>query len=108
MANAGWQMANAGWRMEVNRCRDEMGPPTFPRGRKVGGPCRSPKNAECGIRKEKWQMADGEWQMADDKRKVSQGRIVGYDSNRVIDDSTNDKMGTLSHQAAEKSWFGDQ
>ena len=28
----------------------------------------------------------------------SQSPIVGYDSNRVIDDSTNDKIGILSHE----------
>ncbi len=30
----------------------------------------------------------------------SSGPIVGHDSNRVIDDSTNDKIGILSHQGA--------
>ena len=32
---------------------------------------------------------------------VSQGRIVGHDSNRVIDDSTNDKIGILSHEGMD-------
>jgi hypothetical protein len=32
---------------------------------------------------------------------VSQGRIVGHDSNRVIDDSTNDKIGILSHKGMD-------
>ena len=32
---------------------------------------------------------------------VSQGRIVGHDSNRVIDDSTNDKIGILSHEGKD-------
>src|SRR5271157_1548323 len=73
----------------------------------------------------KWQMADGEWQMADGKcrmadekpavnsggcvegessepmSEVSQGRIVGHDSNRVIDDSKNDKNGILSHEGTD-------
>ncbi len=30
----------------------------------------------------------------------SSGPVVGYDSNRVIDDSTNDKIGILSHEDA--------
>ena len=82
----------------------------------------------------KWQMADGEWQMADGKcrmadekpavnsggcvegessepmSEVSQGRIVGHDSNRVIDDSTNDKIGILSHKgmdATDRPYQGD-
>ena len=32
---------------------------------------------------------------------VSQGRIVGLDSDRVIDDSTNDKIGILSHEGMD-------
>ena len=32
---------------------------------------------------------------------VSQGRIVGQDSNRVIDDSTNDTIGILSHEGMD-------
>jgi hypothetical protein len=73
---------------------------------------------------DKWRMADDEWQMASDECRVaedgcemrsggcgdgerskptqgvSQGPIVGHDSNRVIDDSTNDKIGILSHEGA--------
>ncbi len=65
-----------------------------------------------------WRMADDTWRMADDRcevtsggcgdgesgeptPEVSQGRILGHDSNRVIDDSTNDKIGILSHQRAD-------
>jgi hypothetical protein len=29
------------------------------------------------------------------------GLVVGYDSNRVIDDSTNDKIGILSHEGTD-------
>ena len=32
---------------------------------------------------------------------VSQGRIVGHDSNRVIDDSTNDTIGILSYEGLD-------
>jgi hypothetical protein len=73
----------------------------------------------------KCQMADGKCQMADDECRtgddgcevrsggcgdgksgqptpeVSQGRIVGQDSNRVIDDSTNDTIGILSHEGMD-------
>ena len=41
---------------------------------------------------------------------VSQGPIVGYDSNRVIDDSTNDKIGILSYEgtdATDRPYQGD-
>ncbi len=74
----------------------------------------------------KCQMADGKCQMADDgwevrsggcgdgqsgqpTPEVSQGRIVGHDSNRVIADSTNDKSGILSHEgmhAADRLFQG--
>jgi hypothetical protein len=67
---------------------------------------------------DKWRMADDRWRMADDRcevrsggcgegesgeptPEVSQGRIVGYDSNRVIDDSMNDKIGILSHEETD-------
>jgi hypothetical protein len=41
---------------------------------------------------------------------VSQGRIVGYDSNRLIEHMTNDKNGILSHEgtgAADRPCQGD-
>ena len=63
-------------------------------------------------------MADGKCRMADDgcevmsggcgdgqdgetMPEVSQGRIVGLDSDRVIDDSTNDKIGIVSHEGMD-------
>ncbi|MGA2703365.1 MAG: hypothetical protein ABSH35_19995 [Isosphaeraceae bacterium] len=73
----------------------------------------------------KSQMADGKSQMADDgcrtaddgcevrsggcgdgqsgetTPEVSQSPIVGYDSNRVIDDSASDKIGILSHEGMD-------
>ncbi len=72
----------------------------------------------------KCQMADDEWQMADDECQVAEGElqleaggcdegqssepmtegcsgpVVGHGSNRVIDGSTNDKNGILSHEGA--------
>src|SRR5271157_3951115 len=56
------------------------------------------RNAECGTGNGEGEMADDKRRIADDKCEVSQGRIVGHDSNRVIDDSTNDKIGILSHE----------
>ena len=63
-------------------------------------------------------MADDRGQMVDDGCEVrsggcgdgesgetmpegSQSPIVGYDSNRVIDDSMNDKIGILSHEGTD-------
>ena len=64
------------------------------------------------------RMPDGKSRMADDAcevrtsgcgdgqdgetmPEVSQGRIVGYDSDRVIDDSTNDTIGILSYEGTD-------
>ena len=78
---------------------------------------------------DEWQMADDECQVAEGELQVaggeigdeqcevkaddcdqgqssepmteaSSGLVVGHDSNRVIDDSTNDKNGILSHEGA--------
>jgi len=63
-------------------------------------------------------MADDEGQMADDgcelrsggcgdgqsgetTPEVSQSPFVGYDSNRVVDDSASDKIGILSHEGTD-------
>ena len=63
------------------------------------------------------QVAGGELKMGDEQCEVeaggcdegqssepmtegSSGPVVGYDSTRVIDDSTNDKNGILSHEGA--------
>ena len=63
-------------------------------------------------------MAEGELQVADEQYEVesggcderessepmaegSPGHIVGQDSNLVIDDSTNDKIGILSHEGTD-------
>ncbi len=59
------------------------------------------KNAEFGTGNGEEEMADDKRRMADDKCEVSQGRIVGHDSNRVIDDSKNDKNGILSHEETD-------
>jgi hypothetical protein len=75
-------------------------------------------NEEAEKADDREQMADDREQMADDgcevraggcgdgesgetMPEVSQGPIVGYDSNRVIDDSTNDTIGILSYQGRD-------
>ena len=44
---------------------------------------------------------EGERERSEPTPEVSQGRIVGHDSIRVIDDSTNDKIGILSHEGMD-------
>ena len=51
-----------------------------------------------------------EGQSSEPMAEVSLGSIVGDDSNRVIENSTNDKIGILSHEgtdAADQSGQGD-
>ena len=43
----------------------------------------------------------GDGQSGETTPEVNQGRIVGYDSNPVIDDSTNDKIGILSQEGMD-------
>ena len=81
--------------------------------------------ADFGMENGEGEKADGKSQMVDDgcrtgddgcevrsggcgdgksgqpTPEVSQGRIVGQDSNRVIDDSTNDTIGILSHEGMD-------
>ncbi len=70
------------------------------------------RNAECGIGNEEEEKADDGCPMADDEcqtanhkghssgpqTEVSSDPVVGHDSNRVMDDLTNDKIGILSHE----------
>jgi len=124
MANAGWRMArgkcrmaNGRWRMTEGRWRRADA------GRRTTSGKRQMTNGKWQMTNGEWRMADDEWQMAshecrvaedgcemrsggcgDGERSkptqgVSQGPIVGHDSNRVIDDSTNDKIGILSQCA---------
>ncbi|MGA2705320.1 MAG: hypothetical protein ABSH35_30075 [Isosphaeraceae bacterium] len=82
-------------------------------------------DGKCQMADGKCQMADGKCQMADDgcrmgddvcevrsggcgdwergetTPEVSQGRTVRHDSNHVIDDLTNDKIGILSHEGMD-------
>ena len=76
MTNGEWQMTNGRWQMASDECRV----------------------AEDGCEMRSGGCGDGE--RSKPTQGVSQGPIVGHDSNRVIDDSTNDKMESLSHQGA--------
>ena len=75
-------------------------------------------DGKCQTADDRGQTADDDCRMADDgcevraggcgdgesgetMPEVSQGPIVGYDSNRVIDDSTNDTIGILSYQGRD-------
>ena len=72
---------------------------------------------ECQVAEGEPQVAEGELKMGDEQCEVEaggcnegqnsepmtdgiSGPVVGYDSTRVIDDSTNDKNGILSHEGA--------
>jgi hypothetical protein len=83
---------------------------------KADGKCQMADD-ECQMGNDECQVAGGELTMGDEPCEVeasgcdegqsrepmtegSSGPFVGHDSNRVIDDSTNDKNGILSHEAA--------
>ena len=76
-------------------------------------------NDECRVAEGELQVAGGELKMGDEQCDVgaggcdegqrsepmtegSSGPIVEHDSNRVIDDSTNDKIEILSHEGAPR------
>ena len=92
-------------------------------GRKADGKCQvaddrgQMANDGCQVAEGELQVAGGELKMGDEQCEVeaggcdegqssepmtegSSGPVVGYDSTRVIDDSTNDKNGILSHEGA--------
>ena len=50
---------------------------------------------ECQMADDKWQMTDGEVEATD---AVMEDPVVGQDSNLVTEESTNDKIGILSHE----------
>jgi len=64
-------------------------------------------NDECQMAKEECRMAEEECQMANDPEQSSgpmtersSGPVVGHDSDRVMDDLQDDKIGILSHEGA--------
>jgi hypothetical protein len=78
MTNVRWRMTNARWPMT---------------------------NARCQMADDGCQKADDECQTANDEGQSSglltedsSDPVVGHDSNRVMDDLTNDKIGILSHE----------
>ena len=58
--------------------------------------CRTADDA-CEVR----SAGCGDGQDGETTPEVSQSPIVGYDSNRVSDDSTNDKIGILSYEGTD-------
>jgi len=66
------------------------------RGRMADDGCRMADDG-CEVR----SGGCGDGQDGETMPEVSQGRIVGLDSDRVIDDSTNDKIGILSHDGTD-------
>ncbi len=65
---------------------------------------------ECQMADDECQVAEGELQVAggcdegqssEPMTEGSSGPIVGHDSNRVIADSTTDKIGILSHEGTD-------
>src|SRR5208337_3819218 len=77
MSDGGWPMSDGGWPMADDGCR-------------MGDDVCEVRSGGCG---------DGE--RGETTPEVSQGRIVGHDSNHVIDDSTNDKIGIFSHEGMD-------
>ena len=77
-------------------------------------------NDECQVAEGEPQVAGGELKMGDEECEVQAsgcnegqksepmtegifGPVVGYDSTRVIDDSTNDKNGILPHEGVHEA-----
>ena len=103
VADDEWQMADDEWQVPEGKLQVVGGEPKSP----IQNP-RSPREP---------QVAGGELKMGDEQCEVhaggcnegqnsepmieeSSGPIVGHGSDRVIDDSTNDKIGILSHDGA--------
>src|SRR5208337_5017621 len=80
------------------------------------GGCRAADD-KCQMADDEWQVAGGELKMGDQQCEVeaggcdqgqssepmtegSSGPVVGYDSQRVTEDATDDKNGILSHEGA--------
>ncbi len=72
------QMANDGCRMADDECQEAEGELEI---EIEGGDCDEGPSSE-------------------PMKEACSGPVVGYDSNRVIDDSSNDKIGILSHEGA--------
>ncbi len=89
MADDKWQMADAEWQMADAECQEAEGELQV-----AGGELKG--DEQCEVR------AGGcdEGHSSEPMTEGSSGPVVGHDSNRVIDESTNDENGILSHEGA--------
>ena len=88
VADGRGRMANDEWQMADDECQVAEGELQV-----AGGEMG---DEQCEVK------ADGcdQGQSSEPMTEASSGLVVGHDSNRVIDDSTNDKNGILSHEGA--------
>ena len=103
------QVADDRGQMADDGCRMAEG-----RGRMANDECQVAHD-ECQVAEGELQVAGGELKMGDEQCEVeaggcdegqssepmtegSSGPVVGHDSNRVIEDSTNDTIGIVSHE----------
>ncbi len=101
------QMADDEWQMASDGCRtgDDRAEMADGKCQMADGECRT---GDDGSESRSGGCGDG--QSGETTPEVSQSPIVGYDSNRVIADSTTDKIGILSHQgidATDRPYQGD-
>ena len=75
---------------------DDRGQRADDRGQRANDGCRTGDD-RCEVR----SGGCGDGESGQPTPEVNQGRIVGHDSNRVIDDSTNDTIGILSHEGMD-------
>jgi hypothetical protein len=85
MADDECQMADDECQMADDECQMAGSEPKSP----IPNP-KSPRDVEAG--------GCDEGQSGEPMTEGSPGPVVGYDSDRVIDDSSNDKIGILSHE----------
>ena len=92
------QVADDEWQMANDECQVAEGKLQVAGGEKVspGGGGMKMGDEQCEVE------ADGcdQGQSSEPMTEASSGLVVGHDSNCVIDDSTNDKKGILSHEGA--------
>ncbi|MGZ3386215.1 MAG: hypothetical protein ACXWNF_14330, partial [Isosphaeraceae bacterium] len=90
MADCRGRMANDEWQVAHDECQVAEGELLV-----AGG--------ELKMEDEQYEVEAGgcdQGQSSEPTTEASSGPIVGHDSNRVIDDSTNDKIGILFHEGA--------
>src|SRR5271157_2755020 len=116
MADGKCQMADGKCQMADGKCQMADGKCQMADGKcqMADGKCQMAED-ECQVAEDECQVAGGELKMGDEPCEVeaggcdegqssepmtegSSGPIVSHDSNRVIEDSTNDKNGILSHE----------